>query len=133
MESVKVQIEVPVAEAENVSESEKTSNIQEQLTSSTIYKMLDQKKCFSEDTDEDRKMICLYVILEEKAQNKGLDYKEYEHTTDYAVNKAIHEVYGEEALVDLSPAYRNYLAINSLPILTESELEIKSEFTKTYH
>lgn len=133
MESVKVQIEVPVAEAENVSESKETSNILEQFTTSTIYEMLDQKKCFSEDLDEERKIQCLYVILEEKAKRIGLDYKVYEHTADYAINKAIHEVYGEEALVDLSPAYRNYLAINSLPILTESELEIKSEFTKTYH
>lgn len=133
MESVKVQIEVPVAVAENVSETEKTSNIQEQLTSSTIYEMLDQNKCFSKDTDEDRKILCLYAILEEKAQNKGLDYKEYEHTTDYAVNKAIHEVYGEEAFWDLSPAYRNYLEKKRNSFKKENETETKPVFTKTYH
>ena len=116
MDSISVQIKFPEQEfIKDLKESEEKSDKKEEndkpklFTTRTLYELLDEKECFTKDQDEDRKELCVYTVLEEKTKYGDLDYKEYQHTAEYAVNKAIHEVYGEAAKNDLSPEYLNYL------------------------
>lgn len=114
-------------EPEDKSEKNEEKEKPKPFTTRTLYELLDEKECFTKDQDEDRKVLCVYTVLEEKTKYGDLDYKEYQHTADYAVNKAIHEVYGDVALKELSPAYRNYLALNNLPLQPEKEDNIQKQ------
>ena len=81
-----------------------------------IYFELKNKKC-TDDGDFNQLLDCLYsALLERKIRESRKDNSneklKYTSTDDYAINKALFDIYGDEAFNDLSESYLYYLSSN---------------------